>query len=195
MVSDKRKRIVEAASKSFANFGYKATTVDQIAKIAKVGKGTIYTYFSNKEELLKEITVQFATEMRKVARDSIVAENSFITNLHTTLHHVLQFRDKHELIIKLSQEVNEMGTPQAMEALVSLENELCELLKTKIERAINKGELRHCDPKLTAFLMYKMYVQLVYEWKKWNEKPLTKEEIAHYINLYFMEGLKKQDSR
>ncbi|MER2090772.1 MAG: helix-turn-helix domain-containing protein, partial [Sporosarcina sp.] len=44
---DRRQVILEAAAKSFSLFGYKATTMDQVAKIANVGKGTIYTFFAN----------------------------------------------------------------------------------------------------------------------------------------------------
>lgn len=43
--SIKKKGILEAATRSFGKFGYKATTMSQIAKQANVGKGTIYTFF------------------------------------------------------------------------------------------------------------------------------------------------------
>lgn len=46
---DRRKLIVQAAAQSFALFGYKATTMDQVAKIANVGKGTIYTFLRIKK--------------------------------------------------------------------------------------------------------------------------------------------------
>ncbi|CAM3957057.1 Transcriptional regulator TetR family [Geobacillus stearothermophilus] len=48
MASDRKRQIIEAATQSFAAFGYKATTMEQIAKLANVGKGTIYTFFSVK---------------------------------------------------------------------------------------------------------------------------------------------------
>ena len=54
-VIDRKKLILEAATKSFSLFGYKATTMDQVAKLANVGKGTIYTFFKTKEELFDEI--------------------------------------------------------------------------------------------------------------------------------------------
>ncbi|GAA3330028.1 hypothetical protein GCM10020331_080890 [Ectobacillus funiculus] len=45
MAIDRKWAIIEAATASFASFGYKATTIDQVAKMANVGKGTIYTFF------------------------------------------------------------------------------------------------------------------------------------------------------
>lgn len=189
MSNSKKVQIIEAATKSFANFGYKGTTMEQVAKIAKVGKGTIYTYFTNKEELLYETIGNLSKQMKKVANDFIDPTKSFISNFNELLHGFTEFHDKHELTSKLSQEVKYLGTPPVVEALKSLENEICAFIEKKIEKAIEMGELRSCNPKITAFLMFKTYTNLVNDWKERN-KPLPKEEIANIINLYFMEGLK-----
>ena len=44
-------QIQAAAEKLFLHYGFRKTSVDQIAKEAGIGKGTIYNYFRNKEEL------------------------------------------------------------------------------------------------------------------------------------------------
>ena len=64
---DRKQEIIDAATKSFSLFGYKATTMDQVAKIANVGKGTIYTFFANKEVLFQEIVIRMITEMKQEA--------------------------------------------------------------------------------------------------------------------------------
>ena len=190
MESDKKKKIMEAAAKSFALFGYKATTMDQVAKLAKVGKGTIYTYFSTKEILFNEIVENIASEMRRVAQENVLSERDFITNLHHALNAIVEFREQHELTIKLYQEVKEIGTPAVGEALDSLEMEICNFIEANITNAIENGELRKCNAKITAFLMFKSYIALVYDWNVRHE-PLPKEEVAQLINLIFMEGLSK----
>ncbi|BBP88266.1 hypothetical protein BsIDN1_18840 [Bacillus safensis] len=45
MSVDRRQMILDGATKAFTQFGYKATTMDLVAKLANVGKGTIYTFF------------------------------------------------------------------------------------------------------------------------------------------------------
>lgn len=45
------KQIQAAAEKLFLHYGFRKTSVDQIAREAGIGKGTIYNYFRNKEEL------------------------------------------------------------------------------------------------------------------------------------------------
>ena len=49
MSADKRERIIEAATQSFSEYGFKGTTMDRVARIAKVGKGTVYVFFKNKD--------------------------------------------------------------------------------------------------------------------------------------------------
>jgi AcrR family transcriptional regulator len=50
--ADRRKQIQEAALRVFARKGYRNTVVEDVAREAGVSKGTIYTYFDRKEELL-----------------------------------------------------------------------------------------------------------------------------------------------
>ena len=50
-----REKILSVALELFARKGYHATSVSQIAKKAKISKGLMYNYFTNKEKLLDEI--------------------------------------------------------------------------------------------------------------------------------------------
>ena len=60
----KKQEILDAAIKIFATKGFKATTLDEIAEKSEFGKGTIYNYFSNKEEIYKEIII-YISDMHK----------------------------------------------------------------------------------------------------------------------------------
>lgn len=188
MSIDRRKQIVEAAAQSFALFGYKATTMDQVAKIAQVGKGTIYTFFTNKEELFGEILQQLIGEMKEIADREIQADKSFFDNLYRVLDRVLDFRSRHELAMKLSQEVRDFGTPMAKEALLMLEEELLEYVERQVRLAMEKGEVKEADPKIISFVMLQLYKALSTEWNKLHE-PLDKESIKSYFRLHFMDGL------
>jgi len=53
--SDKRDRILLAATRVFARKGFHATRVSEVAKAAGVADGTIYLYFKSKDELLISI--------------------------------------------------------------------------------------------------------------------------------------------
>ncbi|MEJ8547722.1 TetR/AcrR family transcriptional regulator [Brevibacillus borstelensis] len=51
MARSKKDQIVEGALMAFAQYGYSDTTMDAIADVAEVAKGTLYYHFSTKEEL------------------------------------------------------------------------------------------------------------------------------------------------
>src|SRR5271165_4427177 len=50
--------ILDAALASFAEHGYAATRLDDVAARAGVTKGTLYLYFRNKEDLFKAVVRQ-----------------------------------------------------------------------------------------------------------------------------------------
>ncbi|MDR7002015.1 TetR/AcrR family transcriptional regulator [Neobacillus niacini] len=188
MATDRRKMIVEAATKSFSLFGYKATTMDQVAKLANVGKGTIYTFFKNKEELFEEIVSSLVKEMIAEAEDVIQPELPFTENVHRALYRLLEFRSQHQLMIKLIQEETEMGTLAVSEMLQHVEEEIIAYLKQKIEIAISKGAIPAVDPEMTSFLLLKIYIALVSDWEK-NHEPLSSERIAELMKVFLLKGL------
>lgn len=188
MAVDRRQQIVDAAAKSFALFGYKATTMDQVAKIANVGKGTIYTFFANKEELFHEIMRKLIMEMKQVAERAIDPNRRFFENLNAALEQLLEFREEHELALKLSHEVREIGTPMAIEGMQQIEKAVVGYIQQQVQLAIDKGEIKPCNPEMTAFVMLRLYMALTVEWKKTHE-PLDKKEVAEQLRFYMQVGL------
>lgn len=188
MSIDRRKLIVDAAGKSFALYGYKATTMDQVAKLANVGKGTIYTFFATKEELFDEIMNALIREMKQVADEEYDANRPCFDNLSRILYRVLDYREKHQLAAKMAQEVRDMNTPKAIEGLGRIERALQTYIQAKVQVAIEKRELKPVDAELTAFVLLKLYVALATEWQKTHE-PLSKERIAEAFRLYLMDGI------
>jgi len=51
----KRKNIATSCCETFVKDGFSEISISQIASIANVGKGTIYEYFSNKEDIVFEL--------------------------------------------------------------------------------------------------------------------------------------------
>ena len=60
----RKKRILAAATKLFKNDGFADTTISNIAKSADVGVGTIYNYFSSKNQILLSIVADICIEKK-----------------------------------------------------------------------------------------------------------------------------------
>ncbi|MDS9472373.1 TetR/AcrR family transcriptional regulator [Sporosarcina pasteurii] len=186
---DRRQEILEAAAKSFSLFGYKATTMDQVAKIANVGKGTIYTFFANKEELFNAIVVKMIDEMRVEADKAALEGDSFEEKAHARLMHMLKFRETHLLYAKLIDEEKELRTPAVAEVLQEIEEAIVSYIEEKIKKAIANGEVKQCDTKLVAYLLFKSYLALVIDWNKTHDEELEEERIVTLISETIFKSL------
>ncbi|WP_167449539.1 TetR/AcrR family transcriptional regulator [Halobacillus trueperi] len=188
MDMDRKEEIRDAARQSFSILGYKATTMDHVAKAANVGKGTIYNFFRNKEELFQDIIAELLLEMKRKAESVMDDEQSLKENVHRSLVELLQYRKSHQLTVKLVYEAREIGTAAVKEALQNIESLILDYLKEKVIAAVAEGDIRQCDPEITAFMMLKLYTALIIDWEEGHE-PLSKEKILHLFDDYVFKGL------
>lgn len=58
-------KIVEIARNIFTHFGFKKTTMEEIAQATRKGKSSIYYYFSSKEDIFKAVVEKEAEELKE----------------------------------------------------------------------------------------------------------------------------------
>ena len=51
----KQEQILKAAKELFTKYAFKKVSMDEIASVTGVTKKTVFSYFSRKEELLKDV--------------------------------------------------------------------------------------------------------------------------------------------
>jgi len=59
-----RAKIIEIARDIFTHFGFKKTTMEEIANASRKGKSSIYYYFESKEEVFKAVVEKEAEELK-----------------------------------------------------------------------------------------------------------------------------------
>ncbi len=79
----RRKRIIQAATTLFQTKGYADTTIGDIADQAEVGVGTIYNYFTSKNEILLNLVADICIEKKP---DEIIYENDPVKTLYTYIY-------------------------------------------------------------------------------------------------------------
>lgn len=62
---DVRRKIVQVASLIFTRFGFRKTTMEEIALASRKGKSSIYYYFKSKEEIYKAVVEKEANELKE----------------------------------------------------------------------------------------------------------------------------------
>jgi len=61
----RRTEIIEAAEQLYAEKGWEAVTMDQVARRARLSRALLYVYFKDKEDLLFAITERALAELRR----------------------------------------------------------------------------------------------------------------------------------
>uniref|UniRef100_UPI003D7EC593 helix-turn-helix domain-containing protein n=1 Tax=Butyricicoccus sp. TaxID=2049021 RepID=UPI003D7EC593 len=64
---EKKKNLLDAARILFLQKGFSKTSISEIAKQAKVAKGTFYLYFKDKDELLEHLILQIGRHILTLA--------------------------------------------------------------------------------------------------------------------------------
>ncbi|WNG25930.1 TetR/AcrR family transcriptional regulator [Cystobacter fuscus] len=62
MSSEAREAVLSAAGEIFGRFGFKKASVEDIARLAGIGKGTVYLHFESKEALFEAVLRQSLTQ-------------------------------------------------------------------------------------------------------------------------------------
>jgi AcrR family transcriptional regulator len=79
LVRDTRDVILDAMERLLARYGYKKTTMDDVAREAGIGKGTIYLHFPSKEEValssIDRVVERVQGRLRALATSSLSAED------------------------------------------------------------------------------------------------------------------------
>lgn len=79
--SPKEVAILTSSLDAFADFGYRKTSMEHIAKIAKVSRATLYLYFKNKEDVFRSlIEFHFGLASLRLAK-ALKAEGNIVSVL------------------------------------------------------------------------------------------------------------------
>jgi AcrR family transcriptional regulator len=196
----KLETIVDAAYKVFFRYGYQKTSMDDIAKEAMIGKGTIYYYFSTKEEIFIEVLKRVDAEIVKKLRKKIAKAETFheklkvfftepFKHIETTPHHALHVWDEESpvFLTKLKEFKSNM-----VEVLKKILYEI--FLEAKEQGVLNIESNKSLENTVeVVFRWFTMGIEYV---KVYNSIESVKSIINDYIYLsdIFVTGLIKKEA-
>ena len=166
----KEEQIIEVARELFHKFGFKKVSMDEIAREAGVTKKTIYHYFNSKEALL-EYFIQEEIQNMKTIIEEVESKN-------------MDFFDT-------VNEAEWLKDPILVKNLALIDTQIQNYIKSKLQKAKEKGFIEFTNLDVTAFLVYKMYIALIIEWSD-KDKTMDEQMIANSISEVIKRGLRKE---
>ena len=163
---DRPREICAAALEVFADKGFAAARLDEIARRAGVSKGTLYLYFEDKETLFRAVVRDTIAPNIEAVRLAIeAAELPFGDVVRIFLSRFAEITDKApigrvpKIVIGESRNFPELAKVWHDEVA----SKAIGLLAGLIEKAQARGEVRAGDPRLHAFsLMGPMVLGLLW---------------------------------
>lgn len=185
----KREKILAEAAKLFAAEPFHKVLLSDVAKAAKVGKGTLYTYFKSKEDLyLAVISQGFAQLLTRLRERIATAASDALGNLAILIEEYVNFVFQNPYFSELMRMAPEMtfGRPQSEKN----RRELSRLIESLIRQGIAEGEFEDPHPELTTkYLQGLLRSVFTGDMSKVERKVVT-EHLTHFIR----KGLSRKDS-
>ena len=146
-----RNSIVEKAREIFAYYGFRKTTMNEIAEGVGKGKSSLYYYFDSKEDVYRAVIEKEADTMKKKLVDAVSEEKDPVEKLR--IYVITRMEILHELV-NFHQAINSeyltnLDFIQKMRK--KYDNEEVALLKSILQLGAETDTFRIEDVELTAF--------------------------------------------
>src|SRR5262249_60612199 len=140
------RELMEAARRVIGRHGFEGTTIDRVAEEAHVAKGTIYLYFSNKEDLLHAAVFEGLRAMIDETRRSDRTELPPLERLRAFVNTQFEIQSSNQDFLKAffleSRFVTFEPGDERGEALRSLYTEHLDLVAPILEPAVKARTFR-----------------------------------------------------
>ena len=149
--SDVRDAILDAANTLLARYGYRKMTVEDIAVEAGVGKGTIYLYFTSKEEVVLSHIDRIVERLKERLLTIASSSENAATRLRLMLLTRVLFR--FDSVQHYTQSINDVLAALRSGLLARRAryfDEEAEILASVLSEGQRAGEFRFDDIRATA---------------------------------------------
>jgi AcrR family transcriptional regulator len=100
---DRRRQIMQAAEKLFSSRRFHEITTDEVARAAGVGKGTMYRYFKDKEDLFFQTAMAGFDELCELVHQRVAQAEPFPEQLLSACREIVEFFDSRWQLFRMMQ--------------------------------------------------------------------------------------------
>ncbi len=190
-----RESILEAAVQLFAEYGYHAAPLRDIARISGIQAASIYHHYPSKQALLVEIMTTYMQRLNSGLERILRDYAEPLQRLHEAIasHIYLHTTYKAEFFI-IDTEIRSLE-PENRAAIMILRDKYEALLQEVLRDGMERGEFRQCDVKVASYALIAMCTEVA-TWFRADGRLSVQQVIDMYSQLmmrgllYMPEGLK-----
>jgi len=186
MADKKKKSVIEKVAQDlFSKFGFFKTTVDEIAKAARIGKATIYHYFKGKEEIFKEVVEKESRILNAKIKEAVNQEDTpekkiraFVLTRAKYLNELANIYSalKDDVLKKFDfiEKIREKDFKKEMKIIQKI-----------LKEGIEKNNFMIQDIELTSFAIISALKGLEYPWPPRISLPEVEKNIDKLLEVFF----------
>ncbi|MEW5913627.1 MAG: TetR/AcrR family transcriptional regulator [Thermodesulfobacteriota bacterium] len=186
---EKKKAMIKSAAKAFGRKGFHAATIEEIASHLRMTKGSLYYYFSTKEELLFEAHRASLNEVLENINNIIDSSDSPEVKLRKTIiGHLNILAQDYEGAFLLQQEY--ILPENYKSQITELRDEYEKKFRKIIEDGVNDGLFKNTNIKISTYCMLGA-INWFLRWYS-SQGPMSSEQIGEAFADFFINGLRRQ---
>lgn len=149
----KRERMLEVAAELFSKKNYHEVMMDDVARLTDVAKGTVYNYFTSKEELYFTIMSTKLGHLNSSLKNKIASEISVIDSLHTYTIQLYMFMMKYQNFFLMYQKEYLNAQNEFCDELRTMNEELKSILSDVIYKGKRENHFRDIEENFAVQLV------------------------------------------
>ncbi len=147
---DMRESIIHAARQVFSRFGFRKTSMDDIARAIRKGKSSIYYYFRSKEDIFQAVVDHEADHLRdkvnEILQSSMDAREKLRAHVKLRMDLIRQMINYTEVL--KNEDLDHLQFTESFRK--KYDDEECRIISSIIEEGIAAGTFKVKDIELSA---------------------------------------------
>jgi AcrR family transcriptional regulator len=185
--NDKADLLMKAALEVFLEKGFHPTRIEDIIARAKVGKGTFYLYYKNKEEVVDRCMENFRTEIGQTLNwvhqniDSEAGINEVFLNEARMLAETLS---SNQIAGKFLFREGRAVSTEIDRKMSAYYLELVETSEQTLAMAMAVGLIKELNPRVSAMCIIGGIIQIFYHWLEGDIEGDVDDLLGETVNFY-----------
>ncbi len=191
-IEDKKKRICEAAVEIFNRKNFNETTVSEIAKAARVGKGTFYLYFESKVSLYDFLLKVGVEKLISYVNDQIKEIDNPKDKLKELIRAQIGFNNSYKSYFSFF--VSEMWVPREglKEKIDTVKEDYISIIDEIIDEGKKEGLFKNINSDTIGSGLFGMVSVTSFHWIIYSD-IFPKDDISSDLKEVFFNGLLKDN--
>jgi AcrR family transcriptional regulator len=150
-----RKRILAAARRRFETYGYRRTSIAEIARDAGIAVGTVYRYFAGKEAVFLAVIEDLNDAWLAESRTALDGPGSAMDRMRRLGAASIRFAAENALITAIAMRDTDIVFAPLLERVYDdLRRQNVAMMADVIRDGIREGSFRDIDPERAAYVLF-----------------------------------------